>query len=77
MATFNTNSKPWRKIYAGEKHSYFSPDGIMLVPRASIELTDKCPAQYKQIIAACIDQGWLKSVAHMPDDEYMWEELKQ
>lgn len=76
MSMFNTNSKPHRKIYAGQKHFYFSPDGITLVPRAGFEVNKNCPTEYKQMLMTAIDLGWIKPVANMPDEEYMWENLR-
>lgn len=55
----------------------FSPDGIRIVPRAGFEISSHCPAQYKQIIAECINNGWLKPVAHMRNTEYTMELLRK
>lgn len=74
--TFNTNSKPYRKIYRGQKHFTFSPDGIKLVPRASIEVVDECPTNIRDQISWYIAKGWIQPVAYMLDEEYVWEELK-
>jgi hypothetical protein len=54
---------------------HFSPDNIMLVPRASFQLSDQCPREYKLIIAECIGNGWLMPVAHQPVYEQFMEEL--
>lgn len=53
----------------------FSPDNIMLVPRASFIVSDKCPREYKLIIAECIGRGWLNPLAHQPVHEEFMEEL--
>jgi hypothetical protein len=55
----------------------FSPDGIKLVPRASFEINKECPREYKLIIAECINNGWIKPVAHMRDTEYTMELLQK
>lgn len=46
-------------------------DGLMVSPRAGFEINEKCPREYRQIIAACIDRGWLNPVAYMSDKELM------
>ncbi len=74
------------KITAGRPHATlrhddpdftFSPDGIKIVPRASFEVSNHCPSQYKQVIAECINNGWLRPVAHMRDTEYTMELLRK
>ncbi len=55
----------------------FSPDGLRIVPRASFEVSNHCPAQYRQVIAECLNNGWLKPVAHMRDTEYTMELLRK
>lgn len=77
MSVFNTNSKPYRKIYPGQQHFHFSPDGVKLVPRASIEILDQCPPAMRDTISYAFAKGYIQPVANMPDEEYMWQELKQ
>jgi hypothetical protein len=55
----------------------FSPDGLTLIPRASFEINKECPREYKLIIAECINNGWIKPVAHMRDTEYTMELLQK
>jgi hypothetical protein len=47
------------------------------VPRAGIEIAQDCPYNYKLILAKCLDQGWLRPVAHMRDVEYTMELLRR
>lgn len=44
-------------------------DGIMVSPRAGFEINQSCPKEYRQIIATCIDRGWLKPVANITEKE--------
>jgi len=74
--TFNTNSKSYRKIYPGEKHFHFSPDGIKLVPRSGIEIIEQCPANIRDTLAYAFAKGYVQPVAYMPDEEYMWHDLR-
>ena len=53
----------------------FSPDGIVVVPRAGFEISAGCPQQYCDIIADCLRLGWLRPVAYMRDPEYTMELL--
>jgi hypothetical protein len=55
----------------------FSPDGIRVVPRASFEISQRCPENYRSLIQECIGHGWLKPVAHMRDVEYTMELLRK
>jgi hypothetical protein len=64
-------------LRAGDADFTFSPDGIKLVPRASFEISNHCPREYKLIIAECINHGWIKPVAHMRDVEYTMELLRK
>jgi hypothetical protein len=73
---FKTN-RPHKSLRANDADFTFSPDGIRVVPRASFEVSNHCPAQYKQVIAECINNGWLKPVAHMRDVEYTMELLRK
>lgn len=72
---FTISAKKYKTYSQADPGFNFSPDNIMLVPRASFQLSDKCPREYKLIIAECIGRGWLKAVAHQPVQEYFMEEL--
>jgi hypothetical protein len=47
-------------------------DGLMIAPRAGFEINKDCPQEYRQIIAACIDRGWIKPVAHVTERELIF-----
>jgi hypothetical protein len=47
-------------------------DKFIMTPRAGFEINEKCPREYRQIIAACIDQGWLKPVANVTERELIF-----
>ncbi len=40
-------------------------DGTVVAPRADFEINQHCPKEYKMIISECINNGWLKPVAHV------------
>jgi hypothetical protein len=71
------SGRPHTTLRAGDADFTFSPDGIKLVPRASFEISQRCPDYYKLLIAECINHGWIKPVAHMRDVEYTMELLRK
>lgn len=74
--TFNVRESTVRTIRKGEK-GFMLMDGITVMPRAGFEINRSCPDAYKQIIATCIDNGWLKPVAYVKDSELFWESFKE
>lgn len=74
---FKTSQKTYKKLYAGQKDFTFSPDNITLVPRASIQILEQCPSAVQDQINWAVANGWLQPVAHLPDEELMWENLKK
>jgi hypothetical protein len=60
-----------RTIKPGDKN-FTITDGFTMAPRAGLEINKDCPREYRQIIAVCIDQGWLKSVAHVTERELLF-----
>jgi hypothetical protein len=72
-----TTGRPHKTLRAKDADFSFSPDGLTLVPRASFEVNDQCPREYRLIIAECINNGWLRPVAHMRDTEYTMELLRK
>lgn len=66
--------KTWSQ---GDPGFNFSPDNLTLVPRAGFQINELCPREYKLIIAECINNGWLKVIAHQPIEEHFMEELSK
>ena len=50
-------------------------NGIVMAPRASVEISNSCPRQYKLMIMEALKNGWLQPVAYMRETEYTWEKL--
>jgi len=63
---FNKNDPNW----------FWTTDGFTLVPRAAIQISDDCPAEYKMLLAKCINKGWVNPIAYMKESSYVWEKLK-
>ena len=55
---------------------FYIQEKFTLVPRAALQIDQTCPGEYRQIIAACIDRGWLRPVANIRDYEYTYELIK-
>ena len=66
----------YRQILSSDADFTFSPDGIAVIPRASLHISQRCPENYKLLLIECIQQGWIKPVAHMRHSEYTWEKLQ-
>jgi hypothetical protein len=49
---------------------------LMVTPRAGFEVSDQCPKEYKDILATCMSNGWLKPVAYLSGPEATMEYLK-
>lgn len=52
-------------------------NGMVVAPRASIEISKNCPDSYISIVMACIDNGWIRPVAYVTEEEYMIMQLSQ
>ena len=65
-----------KTIRAGEA-DFMLQDGMMISPRAGFEINQRCPLEYRQILRECIDNGWIKPVAHVFDSELMWDRLSE
>ena len=46
-------------------------------PNFTFDVGNHCPSQYKQVIAECINNGWLKPVAYMHEREVLISGLAQ
>ena len=72
--TYTFPDKTFKKIKQGDEN-FLMTDGVKLVPRACIEVSEDCSPYMKTIIAEASRRGWLKSVAYMKESEYVWEVL--
>lgn len=52
-------------------------DGMILAPRAGVEVSEKCPREYRLILKECMDRGWLTPIATMYDYELTMDKLKE
>ncbi len=73
---FTAMENRFKEIQRDDEHFYMT-DGIKIVPRAGLEISNQCPYEYKLILADCIDRGWVKPVAYIKTKELIWEVLEQ
>ena len=72
-----SQGRPHKTLRQSDPDFTFSPDGIRVVPRASFEISQRCPENYRSLIQECIGHGWIRPVAHMRDVEYTMELLRK
>jgi hypothetical protein len=63
-----------KALRPGDPHFTIS-NGLVITSRASFEISNRCPENYRSLIQECIQHGWLKSVAHVTEEEYMVMQL--
>ena len=64
----------FKEIRQGDS-DFLMSDGIKLVPRAYIEISDVCPTSIKMAIHRAMADGYLKTVACVKTKDYMWEKI--
>lgn len=52
-------------------------DGLFQANRAGLEISQRCPENYKDLILECIRHGWLKPVAHVTERELIFMGLSK
>lgn len=65
-----------KAIHKGDK-KWMITDGHMVSPRAGFIIDRNCHDSYVTVIRECIANGWLKPVAYVREDEFMWETLNE
>lgn len=76
MIRQSNNDVSIKRIKQGEANFHFCHDGITLTPRASLEISPVCPAHMRSMIERAILDGYLRPVAYVREDEFMWEQLQ-
>lgn len=71
----STRTSNIRTIRHGDA-KFMLQDGLMICPRAGFEINEKCPREYKLIITECINNGWIKPVAHVYGKELTMDALR-
>lgn len=76
MIRQSNNEVSIKTIKPGDPDWHFSHDNLTLTPRASFEISAVCPEMMRRYIERAILDGYLKPVAYMREDEFMWEKLQ-
>lgn len=71
---FSKNANTFKEIRQGDS-DFLMSDGIKMVPRAYIEVSDMCPTNIKLAIHQAMADGYLKTVACVKTKDYMWEKI--
>jgi hypothetical protein len=72
---YTVNKSTVVKIHEGESE-FAVLDGMVTYPRADMEFSADCPAEYIQMIQRARMKGWVKLVAYVTEEEYTWNQLK-
>ena len=68
---FTTHQSQIRTIKPGDPN-FIIHDGLLQAHRAGIEISQRCPENYKDLILECINHGWLKPVANITEREFIF-----
>jgi len=60
------------RIIRSDDPRFHISDGFVVAPRAGFEINQNCPLEYKIVLRECINNGWLKPVAHMTERELLF-----
>jgi len=74
--TYTVQHSLVRKIRAGEP-DFNIVDGLIVHPRASIEVSAGAPTNVAKSLDWAIAQGWVRCVAHVKDYELMMDRLTE
>jgi hypothetical protein len=69
--TFTVHKTQVRTIKPGDPNFVIN-DGFVQTNRAGIEISQRCPENYKDLILECIHHGWLKPVANVTERELIF-----
>jgi hypothetical protein len=71
-----TTQSSLRTIKPGDP-KFMLQDGMVVAPRAGLEISENCSPYFKTIIEKAVLMGWLKPIAHVKDNELFWEEFSK
>jgi hypothetical protein len=74
--TYTVHRSQIRTLKQGDPN-FVIKDGIMITPRAALEISHRCPENYKSLIAECINHGWIKPVVNVTERELIFMGLSK
>lgn len=66
-----THRSQIHSIKQGDLH-FMIEDGLMMAQRAGIEISDDCPASYRDLIVSAYNKGWIKPFANITEREMLF-----
>jgi hypothetical protein len=69
--TYTVHQSQIRTIKPGDPN-FVIIAGLEQAHRAGIEISQRCPKNYKDLILECIQHGWLKPVANVTERELIF-----
>ena len=72
---FTTHQSNIKTIRHGDP-KFMLADNYVTCPRAGFEINENCPREYKLIIVECINNGWIKPVAHVYGKELTMDAMR-
>jgi hypothetical protein len=69
--TYTVHKSQIRTIKPGDPNFVITA-GLEQAHRAGIEISQRCPENYKDLILECIHHGWLKPVANVTERELIF-----
>ena len=69
--TFKIHQNTFHTIRPGDKN-FTITDGLIQYNRAGLEINEKCPTQYRQMLMTALDLGWIKPVANVTERELIF-----
>jgi len=75
MSNFQVHKTSLRTLKKSD-NGFQLKDGLITAPRAGIEISNRCPANYKELILECMRHGWLTPIATVYDHELTFAALK-
>lgn len=72
---FSTQSKRDIKTIRQGEPGFMLDDGFVQYPRAMLHILPNCPANVRDTINWAVQNGYLKTVAHVQGKELTWQTL--
>jgi hypothetical protein len=69
--TYRVHQSQIRTLKPGDTN-FVITDGLTQTNRAGIEISRRCPENYKDLIIECINHGWIKPVANVTERELIF-----
>ena len=74
MINFATSGTGIKEL-TGDDPLFTITGQFTITNRAGLKISNRCPENYRSLIAECVQHGWIKPVAYVTDEEYMVMQL--